>query len=247
MTRETSSVTGKPPGPPSGTDPATWETLPDVPLKAILEALLFASEEPVTIADVAGVLGTERTQEIEGAMEELCAGYAENGGGLRVQRLAGGFRITSDPALGVFVREMVRTRNKQRLSRAALETLAVVAYKQPVTAPEIQAIRGVNPSAILGSLLERRLVRILGRKKIVGKPFLYGTTREFLIRFGLNSLDDLPSLQEFEAMLQAEVQEVAAEDPPPGPRHQEIDPMAGIGASFPDQAPAPGAPGEEEV
>ncbi len=216
-------------------DPGEPESLPDAPMKAVLEALMFASEEPVTAEEIGGILGKDRA-EIQDALEALCREYSSPGGGLRVQRLAGGFRITTDPVLGPFVREMVRSRNKQRLSRAALETLAVVAYKQPITAPEIQEIRGVNPSAILNSLLERRLIRILGRKKVVGKPFLYGTTREFMILFGLNSLADLPSLQEFEAM----VQEASSpdDDPlPPGPREEAAPAEEGpeAGAAEPDE------------
>jgi len=178
--------------------------LPPAPLKAILESLLFASEEPVTTQEVSEILGEERAPEIQAALEALVREYETGERGLKVQKLAGGFRITTDPALGPFLREMMRIRNRQRLSRAALETLALVAYKQPITAPEIQEIRGVNPSAILNSLLDRRMVRILGRKKVVGKPFLYGTTRDFLIRFGLNTLEDLPSMEEFAALLEPE-------------------------------------------
>jgi segregation and condensation protein B len=175
--------------------------LPDTPLRALLEGLLFASDEPVTVDEVADLLGEERRPEIEATLGLLREEYATGERGLRIQRIAGGYRITTDPRLGPFVRAMVRSRNRRRLSRAALETLALVAYKQPITAPEIQEIRGVNPSAILASLLERRLIRILGRKKVVGKPFLYGTTQEFLLRFGLNALEDLPSMEEFDALL----------------------------------------------
>ncbi|MGH9867717.1 MAG: SMC-Scp complex subunit ScpB [Candidatus Polarisedimenticolia bacterium] len=184
-------------------EPLVEEPLPDAPLRAILEALLFASEDPLTVEEAASVLGEDRRTEIANALGDLRVHMEKTGGGLRVQAVAGGYRITTDPALGPFVRALVRSRNRQRLSRAALETLAIIAYKQPITAPEIQEIRGVNPSAILASLLDRRLVRILGRKKVVGKPFVYGTTRDFLIRFGLNALEDLPSMEEFEAMLQA--------------------------------------------
>jgi len=192
-------------------DPAAGEPLPEAPVTAILEALLFASEEPVTLSEATEILGKERQAEIEAALETLTRRYEDPSCGLKVQPIAGGYRITTDPALAPFVREMVRSRNRHRLSRAALETLAIVAYKQPITGPEIQEIRGVNPSAILNSLLDRRMVRILGRKKVVGKPFLYGTTRDFLIRFGLNSLDDLPSMEEFDAMLQ---QAAHADDTP---------------------------------
>jgi segregation and condensation protein B len=217
-------------------DPAAAdEPLPEAPLRAVLEALLFASEEPLTVEDAAEVLGAERQEEIEQALSDLRAHLERAGGGLRVQAIAGGFRITTDPALGPFVRALVRSRNRQRLSRAALETLAIVAYKQPITAPEIQEIRGVNPSAILASLLDRRLVRILGRKKVVGKPFVYGTTRDFLIRFGLNSVEDLPSMEEFEAMLQESVEDgapaPASQEPASGPA-----PVAEGAASDPSDA-----------
>lgn len=191
------------------------------PVRAVLEALLFASDEPVTVEIVAVLLGEERTKEIEDALVDLAREYDAPDRGLRVQHLGGGFRITTAAHLGPYLREMVRARNRQRLSRAALETLAVVAYKQPITAPEIQEIRGVNPSAILNALLDRRLVRVLGRKKVVGKPFLYGTSREFLVRFGLNSLEDLPSMEEFAALIEPEEPELplvesALPDPPPG-------------------------------
>jgi len=189
------------------------ESLPDAPLRAILEGMLFASDEPVTIDEVSQILGEDRREDIVAALESLSKDYSGAGRGLRVQQIAGGYRITTQPDMGPFIRELVRSRNRQRLSRAALETLAIVAYKQPITAPEVQEIRGVNPSAILTSLLNRRLVRILGRKKVVGKPFLYGTTREFLVRFGLNSLDDLPDVEEFDALLAAE----SGEDPEPAP------------------------------
>ena len=197
------------------------EPLSGAPVRAVLEALLFASDEPVTVEVVAALLGEERTKEIEDALADLTREYDTPERGLRVQHLGGGFRLTTAAHLGPYLREMVRARNRQRLSRAALETLAVVAYKQPITAPEIQEIRGVNPSAILNALLDRRLVRVLGRKKVVGKPFLYGTSREFLVRFGLNSLDDLPSMEEFASLIEPEEPELplvesALVDPPPG-------------------------------
>jgi len=179
------------------------EPLPEAPLSAIVEALLFASLEPVSVEEMTELLGTRNAEEILSAVESLESEYVSRGSGLRLQKLAGGFRITTDSRLAPFLREMVKLRNRSRLSKAALETLAIVAYKQPITAPEIQEIRGVNPSAILGSLLDSKMVRILGRKRVVGKPFLYGTTREFLLRFGLNTLDDLPSLEEFTAMIQS--------------------------------------------
>jgi len=194
--------------------PPVEEPLSEAPVRAILEALLFASDEPVTIADVTSLLGEERAGEIGEALATLTLEYDTSDRGLRVQRLAGGFRLTTASHLGPYLRELVRARNRQRLSRAALETLAVVAYKQPITAPEIQEIRGVNPSAILNALLDRRLVRVLGRKKVVGKPFLYGTSKEFLVRFGLNSLEDLPSMEEFAALVEPDEPELPLQAAP---------------------------------
>ncbi|HEU4403398.1 MAG TPA: SMC-Scp complex subunit ScpB, partial [Candidatus Polarisedimenticolia bacterium] len=114
-----------------------------------------------------------------------------------ISRVAGGYRMTTKGEHGEWVRALFRQRNRRRLSAAALETLAIVAYRQPVTTPEIQAIRGTDPGSVLEALLDKRLVRVLGRKKVVGKPILYGTTQEFLTHFGLNSLADLPSIEEF--------------------------------------------------
>ncbi len=187
------------------------EPLPEAPVRAIVEALLFASEEPVMLEEVISLIGEDRRDEAAAALAALEGEYAGAERGLLVQRLAGGYRITTDPRMAPFVREMVRGRNRRRLSRPALETLALIAYKQPITGPEIQEIRGVSPSGILSTLLDHRLIRILGRKKVVGKPFLYGTTQDFLIRFGLNTLEDLPAVEEFDALIAAEN---PAEDPP---------------------------------
>ncbi len=181
----------------------------EITMRAILEALLYATPDPVTIEELKEAFGAERAAEVDAALAALAEDYRRPDGGLRVERVAGGYRITTRPELAEILREFVRRRNRSRLSRAALETLAVVAYRQPVTAPEIEAVRGVCPSAILHSLLEKRLIRICGRKKVVGSPFLYETTGEFLEHFGLNSVEDLPSLEEFSGILD-DVQPAAA-------------------------------------
>lgn len=170
-------------------------------MRAVLEALLYASPDPVAVEELREAFGAERAKEVESALAALEEDYRRPDGGLRIERVAGGYRITTRPELADVLREFVRRRNRARLSRAALETLAVVAYRQPVTAPEIEAVRGVDPSAILRSLLEKRLIRICGRKKVVGNPFLYETTDEFLEHFGLDSVGDLPSLEEFAGLL----------------------------------------------
>ncbi len=179
--------------------------MPDTPsppqdredLHIIVEALIFASEEPLTIEDLADLFPKETRDGLEEALEEVGRSYAEARRGLQVVRVAGGYAITTRPDLGGWVRALFRSRNRRRLSAAALETLAIIAYRQPITTPEIQALRGIDPSGVLQNLLDKKLVRVRGRKTVVGKPILYGTTREFLTHFGLNSLEDLPSVEEF--------------------------------------------------
>src|SRR5437660_8832682 len=156
-------------------------------LKAILEALIFASPEPVTVKALTKLLDSEPKEDIVAAIEALKRDY-DRPGGLQMVEVAGGYQIVTRPELHEWVRRLFQERTTQKLSIAALETLAVIAYKQPVTAPEITEIRGVNAAGVLGTLLDRKLVRIVGRKHVVGRPFLYGTTREFLERFGLNDL-----------------------------------------------------------
>lgn len=178
-------------------------------LRAIVEALVFAAVEPLTLDDLVDLFpGTERDT-LAAALEEVAAAYESPERGLMVQRVAGGYRLGTRPDLGEWVRALFRSRNRRRLSAQALETLAIVAYRQPITTPEIQAIRGIDPSSVLDALLEKRLVRIMGRKKVVGKPFLYGTTPEFLAHFGLNSLQDLPDISEFGALLGTSVPALA--------------------------------------
>ena len=194
----------------------------EVSMRAILEALLYAAPEPIGLDELREAFGADRAGEVEAALADLVEEYNASGKGLTIEKVAGGYRIATRPELADILREFVRRRNRSRLSRAALETLAVIAYRQPATAPEIEAIRGVNPSAILKSLLDRRLIRIVGRKKVVGKPFLYGTTPEFLEHFGLNALDDLPSIEEFAGLLDGPVP--AGETPAPP-----ITPAAALG------------------
>jgi segregation and condensation protein B len=164
-------------------------------LKAIVEALIFASPEPVTLKTLMKLLDTEPKEEIVKAIDELKASY-EQPGGLQMVEVAGGYQIVTRPELHEWVRRLFHERTTTKLSVASLETLAVVAYKQPVTAPEVAEIRGVNTAGVLGTLVERKLVKIVGRKQVVGRPFLNGTTREFLERFGLNDLSDLPKVED---------------------------------------------------
>ncbi len=166
-------------------------------LTSLVEALLFVSERPVPAKELASFIDQASVDQVKEAISSLTNRYAMTNGGLQVEEVAGGFRLSTRPELGESVKEFFRIKNRQKLSRAALETCAIVAYKQPITNPEIQEIRGVSADGVLRTLLERRLIRIVGRKDTVGKPMLYGTTRLFLEHFGLAALDELPPVEEF--------------------------------------------------
>jgi segregation and condensation protein B len=182
-------------------------------LKAIVEALIFASPEPVTLKALVKLLETEPKEDILAALEELKKAY-DGPGGLQLVEVAGGYQIVTRPELNEWVRRLFHERTTQKLSVAALETLAVIAYKQPVTGPEIAEIRGVNTVGVVGTLMERKLIKIAGRKQVVGRPFLYGTTREFLTRFGLNDLSDLPKVEDMSELLGFDLPATVAEPEP---------------------------------
>lgn len=164
-------------------------------IKPIVEALVFASPEPLTPKALYKLLDSEPKEDVDTALESLKRDY-DRPGGLQLVEVAGGYQIVTKPELHDWVQRLFHERSSQRLSVQALETLAVIAYRQPITAPEIADIRGVNTAGVIGTLLERRLVKVAGRKRVVGRPFLYATTREFLIRFGLKDLTDLPRMEE---------------------------------------------------
>jgi segregation and condensation protein B len=168
---------------------------PAAELKAILEALIFASPDPLTPKAIYKLLDAEPKEDVQAALDQLKQDY-ERPGGLQLVEVAGGFQIVTRPDLHEWVRRLFHERTSQKLSVQALETLAVIAYRQPVTALEITEIRGVNTSGVINTLLERHLVKIVGRKQVVGRPFMYATTKEFLIRFGLNDLSDLPKVED---------------------------------------------------
>jgi segregation and condensation protein B len=187
---------------------------PSAELKAVIEALVFASPDPLTPKTLFKLLEGEPREDVEAALAELVKDY-DRPGGLQIVQVAGGYQIVTRPELHDWVRRLFHEQTKQKLSVAALETLAVIAYKQPVTAPEIAEIRGVNTSGVLNTLLERRLIKIAGRKAVVGRPFLYATTREFLIKFGLRDLADLPRIAEMADVLGVEVPAGLADTGPP--------------------------------
>jgi segregation and condensation protein B len=164
-------------------------------LEPIVEALIFASPDPLTPKAIYKLLESEPREDVDEAIEALKREY-DRPGGLHLVEVAGGYQIVTRPELHEWVRRLFEERSSQRLSVQALETLAVIAYKQPITGAEIAEIRGVNTSGVLGTLIDRRLIKVAGRKRVIGRPFLYATTREFLIRFGLKDLTDLPKIEE---------------------------------------------------
>ncbi|GBE00371.1 hypothetical protein BMS3Abin07_02422 [bacterium BMS3Abin07] len=165
--------------------------------KALIEALLFVSGEPVGIKDINRV--TELSEdEISPALHELVEEYRERNGGCLIVEVAEGFRFVSNPEYASWIRKLKKSTTSSRLSMAALESLSIIAYKQPITRVEIEQLRGVNSDGVVKSLLEKRFIKILGKKEVPGKPLLYGTTREFLQYFGLKDLSELPTLRELQ-------------------------------------------------
>jgi segregation and condensation protein B len=181
-------------------------------LKAIIEALVFASPEPLTPKMLFKLLSDEPKEDVAAALDALKMDYADRGG-LHLTEVAGGYQITTRPEFHDWVRRLFHERTTQKITVQGLETLAVIAYRQPVTAAEIGEIRGVNTSGVLSTLLERHLIKIVGRKNVIGRPFLYGTTREFLIRFGLNDLNDLPKVEDMAAALGFDAPAILTERP----------------------------------
>ena len=181
----------------------------DHELKSIVESLLFVSTEPLTIDQLASVLALSSDrqqlavrQRIFTVLQKLQEEYREMGRGLQLVEVAGGYQITTRPENAPWIKQLQTVRTATRLSRPALETLAIVTYRQPVTTPEVESIRGVDCSGVLKTLLERRLIKIVGRKEAVGKPMLYGTTREFLQYFGLRDISELPPLKDLQELAQ---------------------------------------------
>jgi len=205
--------------PPAVDEGAPAEAVPTkratAELKAILEALIFASPDPLTPRTISRLLASEPKEDVLEALAELKKDY-ERPSGLQLVEVAGGYQIVTRPDLHEWVRLLFHERSIQKLSVQALETLAVIAYRQPITAVEITDVRGVNTSGVLNTLLERHLIKIVGRKQVVGRPFTYATTREFLIRFGLNDLHDLPKIEDMAEALGLDapvlVEQTPAED-----------------------------------
>ena len=169
-------------------------------LQAILEAIIYVAEEPVKTEHLKEVFVDVSFDKLEAALQKLLEDFNSRPGGMVIREVAGGYRMTTRPEHHEYVRAYLKCKPGAKLSIAALETLAVIAYRQPVTLAEVLAIRGKKSSGALKTLLEKKLVNIVGRKPVIGRPILYGTSKEFLIHFGLKDLKDLPTLEEFAQM-----------------------------------------------
>ena len=188
--------------------------------KSVIEALLFASEKPLTLEQVKKVLDNLDSLEIRRFIDELKIEYEQSNRGMRLIEVAGGWQMITHAGFAPFLRKMFKDRQAERLSRPALESLAIIAYKQPLTRSEIEDLRNVNVDGVMKNLTDKNLIRICGRKKIPGRPFVYGTTKEFLVHFGLKSLEDLPKMEDFTAM--AEKKEAEIEPIKEGEKPEEI-------------------------
>jgi segregation and condensation protein B len=197
-------------------------SLNPVELKGALEAIIYAADEPATLEQLADALREEKHL-VRAALDELVASYAAEERGVEIRAVAGGFKFYTKPQHHDVVRRFIKSlRPPLRLTMPALETLAVIAYKQPVTGPEVQEIRGVNCAGVLKTLLEKRLITTAGRKPVLGRPILYRTSKDFLMRFGLSDVDELPSLKEFEQLARAAL----GADEGIAPMEPEVEPAA---------------------
>jgi segregation and condensation protein B len=226
----------------------TTETpiLPPAEIKAVVEALIFASPHPVTPREIGQVLNGVPREAWRDALAELQADYARDGRGLQLVEVAAGYQITTRPEYNDWIRELVDPQKPTRLSIQALETLAVIAYKQPATLPEIIELRGVKSGGVIKTLLEKRLIKIVGRKEVVGRPILYGTTKEFLLHFGLKDLAELPKIEEFAEVLGEEVDVAGLKRAIEAPRPVEV-PLGEAEAEEAEEAPESGPEGGESA
>jgi segregation and condensation protein B len=165
--------------------------------KSAIEALLFANDKPLTIEQAKSVLDNLEPAQIRALIEELRAEYEQSNRGIQIIEVAGGFQMITASNFAPFLKKLFKARHVDRLSKPALETLAIIAYKQPVTKLQIQSLRNVDCDGVIKNLLDKNLIRISGRKKAPGRPYVFSTTRQFLEYFGLKSLDDLPKIEEF--------------------------------------------------
>jgi segregation and condensation protein B len=241
--------------------PPPAEGVGDAQLRAVLEAIVYVAEEPLTLAQIATALH-EPAERVRSLMEQLIAEFDKPEHGVTVREVAGGYKMATKPEHHEAVRSFVKSlKPPLKLSLPALETLAVIAYKQPVTGPEIMEIRGVQGAGVLKTLLDRKLIAVAGRKNVIGKPMLYKTTKEFMIQFGLKDLTELPSLKEFEEirrmafadsepMAEPQVESDGQAQPEPQAETQPVVEAAPIAEQAPqavaDESPAPEAEDKQE-
>jgi len=169
-------------------------------MKSIVEALLLISDKPLMLDQIKEVLEGVSTQEIRDIILVLKKEYEDRGSGIVILEIAGGYQMFTSPQYAMYIRKFYQTKHKERLSKPSLETLAIIAYKQPVCRQDIEVIRGVNSDGVIDHLLDKNLIKIVGRKEVPGRPYLYGTTKEFLEYFGLRALADLPKLEDFASL-----------------------------------------------
>lgn len=189
--------------------------MPQDNIKSVIEALLFATDKPLTIEQAKSALDNLESSYIRALIEELKAEYEQANRGIRIIEVAGGFQMTAQPNLSPFLKKLFKARHVERLSKPALETLAIIAYKQPVTKLEIELLRNVDVDGVIKNLVDKSLVRISGRKKAPGRPYVFSTTRQFLEYFGLKSLEELPKMEDFHSLVtkdEATVTEVKKEE-----------------------------------
>lgn len=217
-------------------EPVSDVSAEDAQIRAVLEAIVYVTEEPLTVAQIAAAL-QQPAERVQALLDQLIADFDRPEHGVTIREVAGGYKMATKPEHHDAVRNFVKSlKPPLKLSLPALETLAVIAYKQPATGPEIMEIRGVQGGGVLKTLLDRKLIAVAGRKNVIGKPMLYKTTREFLVQFGLKDLSELPSLKEFE-----EIRRMAfADDQPPLPQGDAAAADAPAGEATPE-APAPEA------
>jgi segregation and condensation protein B len=220
-------------------------TMDNNELRAALEAILFVSSEPVRLDDLAEAFSDEGRDAVVAQLDEIKRQLDANAAGFMLEQTAGGWRFATRPEHDAVLKKYFAKKGENRLSLAALETLAITAYRQPITAPEISELRGVNSNAVIRTLLERRMIRVAGRKNVVGSPFLYRTTKEFLVHFGLNDVRDLPRLEEFGDLIGENINEdlVAAIEAAPAP----LDPSLISEAATTDEAAANEAAALDEL
>ena len=194
-------------------------------------AMLFVATDPLTLLELQEVYPKTPPEELRNTLDDLVAHFNSFQAAIEIRQISGGYRMTTRPEHHEDIRSYLQTKPSAKLSLAALETLAVIAYKQPITGAEVAEIRGVNTSGVVGTLLERQLVKVVGRKRVVGRPFLYATTPEFLDCFGLSALDDLPKVEEMAEALGMKVPAgLAAPTPVTEPLPFDGEPVAGEGA-----------------